>query len=310
MSDLNDMMVFQRVVVAGSFTRAAEAIGLPKSNISRKVSRLEASLGVRLLERSTRSLHLTEIGRIYHEHCVRIQEEVDSALECVEALAAVPRGWLKVCTSVTFGQCLLAPLLANFQKRYPQVLVDLRLDNRRIDIIDEGIDVAIRVGRSPDSSLVSKPLCAVALHLYASPDYLASAREDSSQGVIHGVEDLQRQRCLFMSAMGDSPRWQLFSSAAAHSASKVAGREQYVDITPAFISDDFNVLAQLAADGLGVALLPDYMCGHAVAEGRLVRVLESWVGRQVDVCAIYPSRKGVTPKVRVFLDYLAERLAG
>lgn len=299
MADLNDMMVFLAVVERGSFTHAANDIGLPKSNVSRKISRLEEQLGVRLLERSTRSLHLTEVGRIYHEHCVRIHEEVVSAENCVESMAAIPRGWVKLCASVTIGQALLAPWLPEFNTLFPEVHVDLRLTNRRIDIIEEGYDLTIRVGESPDSSLISKKLCAVNLHLFASPDYLGSALIHKQGGKNLSVpNDLLNHQCLFMSAMGDKPSWELYDT----------GNKTTIDFTPYFVSDDFGVIYQMALSGLGIALLPDYLCSSAEKDNKLVRVLDDWVGRNVNIYAIYPSRKGVTPKIRVLLDFLADRL--
>jgi len=167
--NLNDMLVFAEVVAQGGFTAAGDVIGMPKSNVSRTVSRLETALGIRLLERTTRKQTLTEVGRMYYEHCIRIKEELESATASIEKLTETPRGILRVCASVTAGQSLIARHLAEFAGAYPQVKVDLRLTNRRVDLIDEGYDVVIRVGESPDSNLVSKYLCSQALHLYAAP---------------------------------------------------------------------------------------------------------------------------------------------
>ncbi len=293
MPDLNDMMVFRTVVEQGSFTKAANSIGLPKSNISRKVSRLEDQLGVLLLERTTRSLRLSEIGQIYYEHCVRIHEEMNNAQGCVEAMAAVPMGWLKVCASVTVGQAILATRLADFYVAYPKVKLDLQLSNRRIDLIEEGFDLAIRVGPSPDSNLISKRLCSVNLHLYASPQYL---RQSSAKKTLKTPADLAQHNCLFMSASEPKPRWQL----------TIDNQKKYIDINPHFISDDFNVLLQMAVDNLGIALLPDYICRDKLKEKKLVRVLDVCGGNSLDVYAVHTSRKGVTPKLRVLLDYLAD----
>jgi len=293
MSDLNDMMVFRTVVEQGSFTKAANSIGLPKSNISRKVSRLEESLGVLLLERTTRSLHLSEIGQIYYEHCSRIHEEINNAQGCVEAMAAVPKGWLKVCASVTVGQALLATRLPGFYASYPQVKLDLKLSNRRIYLVEEGFDLAIRVGPSPDSNLISKRLCSVKLHLYASEQYLT---ESQASKTLKTPNDLTQHNCLFMSASVQKQRWQF----------SVASQKKYVDINAAFICDDFNVLLQMAMNHMGIALLPDYLCAGQLKEKKLVQVLDECVGESLDIYAVYPSRKGVTPKLRALLDYLAD----
>ncbi len=301
MSDLNDMMVFRTVVEQGSFTKAANSIGLPKSNISRKISRLEEKLGVLLLERTTRSLRLSDIGQIYYEHCVRIHEEINSAQGCVEAMAAVPKGWLKICASVTVGQALLAGQLADFYEAYPQVNLDLRLTNRRIDLIEEGFDLAIRVGPSADSNLISKRLCSVNLHLYASPQYLA---QHDTQEPLNSPANLAQHNCLYMSTGQQKPRWQLSGQQ----------EKKYQEIKPTFISDDFNVVLQMTLAHQGIALLPDYLCQQHTKENTLVRVLDKpmdeWVGNSIEVYAVYASRKGVTPKLRVLLDYLAQRFSG
>jgi len=290
-ASLDDMMVFRLVVDCGSFTGAAMAMDLPKSNISRKISRLEKQLGARLLERSTRSLRLTEVGQIYFQHCSRIYEEMQSANQCVEALSSTPSGKLKICASVSIGQNILAPRLAKFQQLYPDIELDLQLFNRRIDLIEEGFDLAIRVGDLEDSALISKHLFDVELHLYASPDYLAASPHCLKQ-----PEDLLNHACLHMNANEEVLQWQL-----------VAGEEkQAIETRPSFSSNDFSTLRQLAVDGLGIVLLPDYLCPQQRNDKTLVRVLDEWGGRRVNVNAVYPNRKSMTPKLRAMLNYLSE----
>ncbi len=286
---LDDMMVFRLVVDNASFTGAALAMDLPKSNISRKISRLEKQLGARLLERSTRSLRLTEVGEIYFQHCRRIFEEMQSANQCIEALSSTPRGKLKVCASVSVGQNILAPRLAKFHQQYPDIELDLQLLNRRIDLIEEGFDLAIRVGELEDSTLISKHLFDVELHLYASPNYLAA-----SPSSIKKPEDLLQHACLHMNANEELLRWQLSS----------AEQEELITTQASFSTNDFSTLRQLAVDELGIALLPDYLCQQQLKENSLVRVLDGWVGRVVSVNAVYPNRKSMTPKLRAMLDYL------
>ena len=300
MSNLNDMMVFLTVVEQGSFTKAANAYGLPKSNISRKITRLEEKLSVKLLERSTRSLHLTEIGQVYFQHCQRIFDEMQSANTCIETLSATPRGIVKLCTSVSAGQGLLADSLADFCQKFPQVKLDISLTNRRVDVVEEGFDVVIRVGQSPDSSLISKKLCTVNLNLYASPNYIKQYE------AINHPDELSNHNCLWMSGIDGKPQWPLFRN------------EQKLTKTPesslfsfnaSFSCDDFMVIKKMAINGAGITMLPDYLCQKALSSQKLARVLPNWRGRRVDIYAIYPSRKGVTPKIRVLLDFLAERLA-
>ena len=285
-------MVFLVVVEQGSFTKAANFFALPKSNISRKISRLEESLSVRLLERSTRSLHLTEIGEIYYQHCQRIFEEMESAEQCVEKLSSMPKGNVKICASVSVGQGLLAGKLAGFYLQFPQVTIDLRLTNRRVDIVDEGFDIAIRVGQSPDTTLISKKLSTVHLNLYASPKYI------SEHGAINEPDDLVNHACLYMSSVSERAQWQLSQQ----------GKINSLDIKPAFVCDDFHVIRKMAVDDVGIALLPDYLAKALIADDKLLQVLPRWQGRSIDIYAIYPSRKGVTPKIRVLLDYLAGQL--
>jgi len=288
--NLNDMLIFAEVVQRGGFTAAGDVLGMPKSNVSRTVTRLEAALDVQLLERTTRKQTLTEIGRMYYEHCLRIREEIESALTSIENLTETPRGKLRVSASVTVGQSLIGPHLAEFARTYPEVEVDLRLTNRRVDLIDEGYDVVIRVGESPDSGLISKYLCTQELHLYAAPSYLEEASNKLKK-----PDDLHHHRCLFMNASSEHVQWTLRS----HDTSQI------IEFDPAFACDDFHILQQLASDGLGITQLPDYMCKEQLQNGQLVRVLDKWIGAEVDFHALVPSRRGVTPKIRVFLDYMS-----
>jgi len=294
MSDLNDMMVFLTVVEHGSFTLAADAISLPKSNISRKVSRLENQLGVRLLERSTRSLHLTEIGQTYYEYCVRINEELISSKKCIETMSSAPIGVLKICASVTIGQSLLAPLLIEFNELYPDILIDLKLTNRRVDVIEEGFDLVIRVGESADSSLISKKLMSTHLKLYASPQYINNP--NTLKDIT--IANLADHKCLFMNAATQAKQWVL----------NYKNESQAFKLKPSFVCDDFNVIYQMTLNGAGISLLPDYLCKNAIKHNELHQVLEAWQSSKISLYAIYASRKGVTPKIRVMIDFLNLKL--
>jgi DNA-binding transcriptional LysR family regulator len=292
-NNLNDMLVFATVVEKGSFTAAALAYDLPKSNISRKVTRLEQSLGARLLERSTRTQHLTEIGKVYYAHCLRIQEEMQSAELSVNKLMASPRGIIKVCASIAVGQSLLSPYLAEFKKQYPEIQIELSLTNRRVDIIEEGFDLALRVGELEDSNLVAKKLCSRALHLYVSPKYLQAIEMKNSD--FYDPEQLTTLDCLLMQALDRKAQWRFVKEKD----------QRLVKVHPVFYSDDFNVLRQLTEDGAGVTVLPDYICQQSVKQGKLLRLLPEWIYKKVDIYALYPSHKGATPKLRVLVDYLS-----
>ena len=293
--DLNDMLVFKQVVDSGSFTRAAEKMSLPKSNISRKVSRLEQFIGVRLLERSTRSLHLTEIGKVYYQHCLRIHEEMTSADNCVQAMASVASGTLRICASVSIGQQLLAPAIAEFSELYPLVKIELELTNRRVDVIDEGFDLVIRVGESPDSNLISKKLATINMQLYASKAYLAKS---AAKGLaLECLDDIQAHQCLYMNALDERPRWQLFGQ----------NHSQFVEVKPVVSVNDFASLLTMVKQDLGLALLPEYFI--APNDESLQVALPEYIGRAVNLYAVYASRKGVTPKLRAFLDFINGKLS-
>ncbi|WP_216638468.1 LysR family transcriptional regulator [Endozoicomonas arenosclerae] len=291
MNDLNDMLVFATVVEQGSFTSAAEVLGTPKSNISRKITRLEQYLGVRLLERSTRTQNLTEVGRQYYRYCQRIKEEVISAETAVETLLEKPQGRLRLCVSVGVGQALLTPLLTIFCQQYPEIELDITLANRRVDIIEEGFDLVIRVGELSDSGLIAKKLLEITLSLYASPEY--QNKEINQPG------DLLEHPLLLMSAKERKPVWSLISG----------GSEVKLAFKPLVRADDFLVLKQLSSNGVGITELPDYMATDLLESGQLIRVLESWQFEPVNLYAIYPSHRGATPKVRAMVDYLSQALA-
>ena len=290
--DLNELAVFTYVVEHGGFTAAAEATQLPKSNISRRIASLEARLGVRLLERTTRKVHVTEIGEIYYRHCRRMLDEADDADLYVEQAMEIPRGTLRVSATVNVGQHLLAPMAAEFMSQYPEVQFELIWTNRLIDVIDEGFDLTIRIGALQDSSLVARRLGQWRLFLYASAEYL------KARGTPQNPEDLQDHDCLVMSDMRASNQWML---------SKGGITEQVV-LTPRASANDFDTLRRMVADGGGIAILPSYM-HFGDYHNQLVRVLDDWTGQLTELHAIFPSRRGATPKVRAFLDFLIVRLA-
>ena len=290
--DLNELAVFTYVVEHGGFTAAAEATQLPKSNISRRIASLEERLGVRLLERTTRKVHVTEIGDIYYRHCRRMLDEADDADLYVEQAMEIPRGTLRVSATVNVGQHLLAPMAAEFISQYPEVQFELIWTNRLIDVIDEGFDLTIRIGALQDSSLVARRLGQWRLFLYASAEYL------KARGTPQNPEDLQDHDCLVMSDMRASNQWML---------SKGGITEQVV-LTPRASVNDFDTLRRMVADGGGIAILPNYM-HFGDYHSRLVRVLDDWTGRLTELHAIFPSHRGATPKVRAFLDFLIVRLA-
>jgi len=289
--DLNDMMVFLAVVETGSFTLAADRLGIPKANVSRKVSRLEQNLSVTLLERSTRSQHLTEAGRRYLYHCKRIHEEMDLATAGVCELFHSYSGELKIGASVATGQQILKPALATFMHQYPELKVQLNLVNRRVDFIEEGFDVVIRIGKLKDSMLIAKKLGTVTRKLFASPAYIAK------QGKPSEVAQISNHQLLVMNAMNNASKLNLSSK---------QGDLYLVDCQPRLSVDDFVLLKQAIIDGLGIAVLPEYMARDDLAAGELVNILPDWGMEQVEVYALYPKHRAKIPKVKAFLDFVSK----
>ncbi len=292
MIDLNDMAIFAKLVDQGGFSAAGRALGLPKSRISRRLARLEDRLGVRLLERTTRTMRVTEVGEVFYRRCKRVQEEAEYAGISVSRLLEAPRGRLRVGASVLTGQNLLSPFLAEFMTRHPEVQLEVVLSNRRIDILEEGFDLLVRVGRLEDSSLIAKRLGESRLFLYASPAYL------ERRGTPADPDGLVNHDCLAMNDTQSPTQWRLI------------GRKETrtVTIRPRAAINDFPSLRQVVLDGGGIAVLPAYLCAETERLGRLVRVLPDWSPPPVEFHALYPSHRGATPKVRVFLDFLGEKI--
>lgn len=291
MQDLNDMVIFARVVQAGGFTAAADMLDLPKSNVSRRVARLEGELGVRLLERTTRKIHVTEVGEIFYRYCQLIIEEAEHAEASVNSMMAGPRGVLRVSASVSTGQQLLAPILSEFLLQYPDVQLQLELSNRRIDLIEEGFDLSIRIGPLADSRLVARSLGKSRLYLYASNRYL------ERMGTPTMPHELIEHRLLLMDDTFSDRVLPLLGP---------RGEEKLV-LKPNSTANDFRTLHQLACEGVGIAVLPHYMCLEDVKMKCLTRVIPEWEVPPVNFHAIYPSHRGATPKLRVFLDFIVER---
>ncbi len=289
--DLNELAIFTYVVESGGFTAAANRTQLPKSNISRRIASLEKRLGVRLLERTTRKVHVTEIGDIYYRHCRRMLDEANHADLCVEQVMEIPRGTLRVSATVTTGQQLLAPIATEFLAQHPEVQLELVLANRHVDVIDEGFDMVIRIGTLEDSSLVARSLGHCGLFLYASKEYL------NKRGTPKKPEDLEDHNCLVMNGRDDNDQWTLLKGDIS----------KKITLSPRASINDFGTLRSMVADGAGITILPAYMQTSDYSE-RLVRVLDGWAVPPVEFHAVFPSHRGATPKVRAFLDFLVVRL--
>lgn len=295
MQDLNDLVYFAEVVDRGGFAAAGRALGLPKSRLSRRVAELEARLGVRLLQRTTRKLSLTAVGEQYHRHCVAMREDAQAAQDAVAQAQTEPRGTIRVACPVTLAQTTLGPILPQFLARYPQVRIDMRVSNRVVDLVEEGFDVALRVRPTLDDSgsLVIKNFGLTRTLLVASPTQLAR------QGSPSTWAELQTLDTVSMSTVGEAATWQLLGpDGTAH-----AFQHQ-----PRYVADDLLTLKFAVLAGVGMCALPDYMCADELRDGRLVQVMPGWAPRPGIFHAVFPSRRGLLPAVRRFLDFLGEAI--
>lgn len=276
------MLLFAAVVREGSFTRAARQLGITKQTASERVKHLEERLGVRLLERTTRHLRLTDPGAAYYARCAAIAAQIDEANSEAQQRQAEPVGLLRVSAPVLYGRRFLAPVVADYLGRYPRVRVELTLADRRMNLIEEGLDLAIRIGPLDDSSLAARKLGEGHVYYVASPDYLAR----------HGTpapDALREARCVGIRAF---ETWEIL------------GTRNKID--PVLVVNDLEVACEAACAGVGIARLPSLVCREAVIGGRLRVLFGLDSGLRQPVHAVYPSRQYLPARVRVFLDALAE----
>lgn len=286
------MVLFARVVEAESFTGAARDLGISKSSVSKQVSRLEDRLGVRLLNRTTRRLSLTEAGTAFLEGCQRVVAEAEAAEQAVARLAAGPRGVLRVNAPMSFGVRHLGPCLPEFLRRCPELAIDLTLNDRRVDLIEEGFDLAVRIGALEDSSLVARRLAPSHRVVAAAPSYLAAHGQPDSPG------DLTGHSCLRYTYQSAGAEWRF----------RGPGGLRRVKVSGPLGANNGDVLHTALLDGLGIGFLPTFFVGPDLRAGRLRRLLPEWRDAQdAAIHAVYPANRNLSPKVRVFIDYLAER---
>jgi DNA-binding transcriptional LysR family regulator len=286
--NLEEIIVFTKIVQGHSFTAAATALGLPRSTVSRKIADLEARVGARLLQRTTRALSLTDVGRIYYEHCVRIIAELEEAQLAVAQLQSTPRGRLRVTAPVGFT--VMGPLLAEYLRLFPEVQVELTCTDRNVDLIEEGFDLALRAGALADSTLVSRRVGVVRRRLVAAPSLVKRLGRPKDLG------DLEGHPCISFAPEGTA--WTL----------RAGAKTVEVALRPRLVVNDYEMLRAVARAGFGIALLPDYLCEDDVRAGRLQAVLEPWSAPEVPIFALYPSTRHLPPKVIALVDLLRERL--
>jgi DNA-binding transcriptional LysR family regulator len=288
--DLNDILVFTKVVETRSFTGAAEQLGLPKSTVSRRLAQLEERLGVRLVQRTTRKLALTDIGQAYYDRCAHIVADVAAAEQLVTDMQATPRGRVRLTAPIDISTSYLGAICASFTAVYPDVTVDLEATDRVIDLIEEGFDIAVRFGALPESTLIARRLCKIESLLVATPAYLAR------RGTPTTAEDLDdHDRVLFT----PSPRVQSWTL--------IQGEVTYEFGRPArFASNNIGAVREAVLAGAGISALTEFMVANDVSAGRLVPLLPDWHIRTVDAHAIYPARQNLPPRLSLFIDHLAK----
>ncbi|MEJ8567171.1 LysR family transcriptional regulator [Elongatibacter sediminis] len=291
---LNDIAVFVEVVDSGSFTAAAERLALSRPVVSKYVSRLEARLGVRLLHRTTRRLSLTEAGQRYYDRCRAGLTRIAEAHDEVAQLQAAPRGTLRVNAPMSFGILHVAPALPEFLRQFPDVDIDLDLEDRKIDLVEEGYDVAIRIGELPDSALVARRLGPCRHVVCASPAYL------ERHGVPRHPDDLRQHRVISFRYQDSALDW-LFTAPD--------GEEHRVHLTGRLRSNNSLALRAALLAGAGISRTPTFVVGDELRAGTLVPVLTGFRTLEVSINAVYPVRRYIPPKVRAFIDFMAERIA-
>jgi DNA-binding transcriptional LysR family regulator len=292
MDRFQELSVFAAVVDAGSFVGAAEALDMSKPAVSRHVAELESRLGVRLLHRTTRRLSLTEEGEVFYARCREVLASLQEAESEITSRTGKAAGQLKVSAPVSFGLLHLAPLWAGFMARHPDVVLDLTLSDRMVDLVEEGFDIAIRIASLPSSSLVSRKLSSTRLVLCATPRYL------KTHGTPKTPADLARHTVLAYSLLSSGESWE-FDGPPGHASVKV---------NPRLRTNSGDTCRAVALQHLGIIIQPSFLVADELRSGALVEVMPQYRSLEFGIYAVYPSRKHVLPKVRLLIDYLVAAL--
>ena len=291
MDKFNAMSTFVEVVQSGSFTAAAERLHLSRAQVSKSIMQLEAHLDSRLLNRTTRKISLTEMGKIYYERCLAILRDVEEVEGIASQQHAIPSGRLKLGVPTSFGLLHLNALLPEYLKQHPQVEIDLSLSDRFIDVVDEGYDLVIRIAELEDSSLIARRLAPCKRIYCAAPEYLRK------KGTPTEPADLIHHQCLVYTNENRPEHWQ------------IAGPEgsQTIRVKGPICADNGDTLKAAAVAGMGIALLPTFIAGSDLAKGRLTQVLADFCPPEISIYAVFPSHRYLSAKVRTFVDILTQQ---
>jgi DNA-binding transcriptional LysR family regulator len=280
---------FVAVAEAHSFTAAAKRIGISTAQVSRQISALEERLATKLLYRTTRKVSVTDAGQVYYQHCRQVLDGLKEAELAMNNLQSTPTGKLKITAPVTYGERSIAPLLNNFVAKYPELNVQLHLTNQLINLVDEGYDLAIRLGKLEDSTMIAQRLSSRTHYVCASPDYLARF------GVPHSLSELSKHNCL----QGTLPYWRF----------QEAGKVNNIEVNGNIRCNSGRALVDAALKGLGIVQLPDYYVLGSIESGQLISLLEQHRESNEGVWALYPHNRHLSPKIRLLIDYLGEELS-
>jgi DNA-binding transcriptional LysR family regulator len=291
MDKLSSMRAFVKVVEHGSFSEAARSLRLSRSAVSKHVMELEQTLGVQLLNRTTRSASPTENGRAYYERLVAILADLEEADLALTSLQAEPRGLLRVNAPMSFGTLHLGPALAEFMGKYPELQIQLTLSDEQIDAVQEGFDVTLRIAELASSSLIARRLLGVGRVFCASPEYI------KRRGAPEHPKDLKNHDCLTYGFLATGNQWKLTGPDGEH----------FIPVPWRLCANNAEVLKHAVLKGHGIALLPTFIAGSALKSGMLVPVLEKYHAPEIALYAIYPPTRHLSSKVRLFIDFLLER---
>ncbi|ABV85594.1 LysR substrate-binding domain-containing protein [Shewanella pealeana] len=279
---------FVAVAEAESFTKASQRLGISTAQVSRQISALETRLASKLFHRTTRKVSVTEVGRVYYQHCRQVLDGLEEAERAITNLQTTPRGLLKITAPVTYGEKTIAPLINDFASLYPELEVKLNLSNQKLDLVDEGYDLAIRLGHLEDSSMMAKKLSSRTQYVCASPNYLAT------YGLPHSLSELDQHNCL----IGTMDYWRFQES----------GKTRNVRVKGSLSCNSGHALVDAAIKGIGIVQLPDYYVLPFIESGELTPLLEQNRQPEEGIWALYPQNRHLSPKVRMLLDFLSEGL--
>jgi DNA-binding transcriptional LysR family regulator len=295
MDRLSAMRTFRTVVETGGFSAAAPRLGLSKAAVSKQVAELEAHFGTALLHRTTRRLNATDAGRRYFENCVRLLDDLNEVEAEVRNAQAEPSGRLRVSAPINFGNAVLGPVICAIAQRYPKLEIQVELNDRFVDLIEEGFDVALRIRTNlPDSSLIARRIGDITRSVCAAPSYL------KRMGTPKTPEELKNHACLIYTLSTSPYDWKFFSGSKSVTV-RVSGGIQ---------SNNGEFLTSFLQAGMGIALLPDFTVGEDVRAGRLKRILENYQTEPHDLYLVYPANRHQSPKLRAFMDMAVQHVAG